>query len=198
MIELTGFRLAAEWFDRPAQESLLGDVLAAVRVAPAQRYATPNGRMSVRMTAFGEVGWISDERGYRYEPRRPDNGDPWPPIPVRLLELWASITAGAQPPDSCLVNIYDRDARMGLHQDRDERDISHPVVSVSLGDVAIFRLGGTARTDPTRTLRLTSGDVCMLSGPARLAFHGVDRIVAGTSSLIPGGGRINLTLRRAL
>ena len=112
-------------------------------------------------------------------------------------DLWRRLADAAVPPDACLVNFYRGDARMGLHQDRDEADFSVPVLSVSLGDTAVFRLGGPRRGDPTRSLRLSSGDVCVLGGPARLAFHGIDRVIPGSSRLIPGGGRINLTLRRA-
>jgi len=153
--------------------------------------------MSVRMTNFGALGWATGVRGYRYDARHPVTGEPWPPIPARLLTLWAELADAATPPDACLVNVYDADARMGLHQDRDEADFSLPVLSVSLGDTALFRLGGPDRRGATRSLRLASGDVCLLAGEDRLSFHGVDRIVPGSSTLVPGGGRINLTLRRA-
>jgi alkylated DNA repair protein (DNA oxidative demethylase) len=135
--------------------------------------------------------------GYRYEPRHPITGEAWPSIPAALLAMWAELTADGPPPDACLVNLYRPGARMGLHQDRDEADFSHPVISVSLGDHALFRIGGPDRRAATTSLRLASGDVCMLAGDARLAFHGIDRIVSGSSRLIPGGGRLNLTLRRA-
>jgi alkylated DNA repair protein (DNA oxidative demethylase) len=110
------------------------------------------------------------------------------------LAVWERFAPGARAPECCLVNLY-REARMGLHQDRDEADLSQPVVSISLGDEALFRVGGTERGGPTRSVWLRSGDVAVLAGPARLAFHGVDRVRAGSSSLVPGGGRINLTLR---
>jgi alkylated DNA repair protein (DNA oxidative demethylase) len=153
--------------------------------------------MSVEMTNLGPLGWITDGAGYRYEAFHPVTGSPWPPIPAALLDLWRAVVTDAAAPDACLVNLYRPGARMGLHQDRDEEDFSVPVVSVSLGDTAIFRLGGANRRDPTISMRLASGDVCVLGGDARLAFHGVDRIIAGSSRLIPGGGRLNLTLRRA-
>ena len=153
--------------------------------------------MSVEMTSLGPLGWITDASGYRYSPVHPGTGQAWPPMPQALLDLWMELADATPPPDSCLVNLYRGGARMGLHQDRDEADFSFPVLSVSLGDTAIFRIGGTDRRSPTASVRLASGDVCMLSGEARLAFHGVDRIVAGSSRLVPGGGRINLTLRRA-
>jgi alkylated DNA repair protein (DNA oxidative demethylase) len=123
-------------------------------------------------------------------------GSPWPPIPDLLLRAWSTLAGYRHPPEACLINFYASDAKMGLHQDRDEQDFSAPVVSLSLGDTAVFRIGGTKRGDPTRSLRLASGDALVLGGEARLAFHGVDRIIAGTSQLLTDGGRINLTLRR--
>jgi alkylated DNA repair protein (DNA oxidative demethylase) len=153
--------------------------------------------MSVRITGMGALGWTSDARGYSYQPRHPVTGRAWPPIPTRLVDIWAAVSGSAFAADSCLVNFYGPDARMGPHQDRDEADLTVPVVSVSLGDTAIFRLGGHARRGPTRSFRLASGDVCVLAGAARLAFHGVDRIIPHSSRLLEGGGRINLTLRRA-
>jgi alkylated DNA repair protein (DNA oxidative demethylase) len=158
---------------------------------------TPGGRpFSVEMTHLGPLGWVSDRAGYRYQPTHPVTGGPWPPIPGALLVLWSDLTGWPDPPDACLVNLYRGEARMGLHQDRDEQDHSAPVLSVSLGDAAVFRIG-PAGGGPTRTVRLASGDVCALTGPARLARHGIDRVIAGSSTLVPGGGRINLTLRRA-
>ncbi len=193
-----GLRLLAGRFNQAAQERLIAHVLAAQVAAPFRRPVTPTGKpMSVEMTNLGPLGWISDERGYRYEPLRPGSNTAWPPIPRDLLDLWAEVADAGVLPDACLVNWYRPGARMGLHQDRDEADFTFPVVSVSLGDTAVFRIGGTRRGDPSRTVRLTSGDVVVLSGEARLAFHGVDRIVAGSSRLVPGGGRIKITLRRA-
>jgi alkylated DNA repair protein (DNA oxidative demethylase) len=194
-----GFRLLPEYFDPAAQAALIAEVLAMVAEAPFFRPVTPGGQaMSVEMTNLGAVGWFTDRAGYRYQPRHPETGRRWPEIPAALLVLWDVVTHGGPPPDACLVNLYRAGARMGLHQDRDERDFSHPVVSVSLGDTAIFRIGGPSRRDPTVSLKLSSGDVCVLAGPARLAFHGVDRVLPGSSRLLAGGGRINLTLRRAL
>jgi alkylated DNA repair protein (DNA oxidative demethylase) len=149
------------------------------------------------MTNCGALGWVTDrERGYRYQATHPVTGEPWPPIPGMLLDLWREVAEYPQPPEACLVNFYADKARMGLHQDRDESDFSAPVVSVSLGDDCLFRVGGTKRSDPTRSLRLRSGDIVVLGGEGRLAFHGVDRIYPGTSTLLRNGGRINLTLRR--
>lgn len=193
-----GFDLWPSFLDLAAQQALVDAAFAAAEAAPFAHYDTAYGKaMSVGMTAFGPLGWTSDKTGYRYAERHPATDQPWPAIPQPLLDLWVELGDVETPPDSCLINLYRGDARMGLHQDRDEADPRFPVLSVSLGDTAVFRIGGTNRKDPTRSLKLNSGDVCRLSGPARLAFHGVDRIQAGSSGLIPGGGRINLTLRRA-
>jgi DNA oxidative demethylase len=192
-----GFRLVPARLDPAEQAALLADVLALVRAAPLYRPVTPGGRpMSVAMTNFGPLGWVTDAAGYRYQPAHPETGRPWPAIPPALQALWSEACPDAAA-DCCLVNRYDAAARMGLHRDVDEADFRFPVVSVSLGDDALFRIGGLGRSDATSRLRLASGDVVVLGGAARLAYHGVDRIVAGSSRLIPGGGRINLTLRRA-
>ncbi len=194
----TGFRLFPTALGPEAQAALLAEVLARVERAPFYRPVTPGGKpMSVEMTNFGRLGWVTDAQGYRYQPTHPDTGDPWPDIPQALLDLWAEMTEASAPPDACLVNLYREGARMGLHQDKDEADFNFPVLSVSLGDTAVFRLGGASRRDPTASVRLASGDVCVLAGPARLAHHGIDRVLSGSSRLVPGGGRINLTLRRA-
>lgn len=199
LVAENGFRLLPGRLDAAAQTALLGDVLRRVEAAPFYRPVTPGGKpMSVRMTNFGPLGWVTDAKGgYRYQSTHPETGEPWPDIPALLLDLWREVTDAPGPPDACLVNLYDAEARMSLHQDRDETDFAYPVLSVSLGDTAVFRIGGTSRRDPTRSVRLSSGDVCVLGGRARLAFHGVDRILSGSSQLVPGGGRINLTLRRA-
>jgi DNA oxidative demethylase len=151
---------------------------------------------SVRMTNCGPLGWVSDERGYRYQPQHPVTGAPWPPMPPMVLRAWQELADYPHPPEACLINVYAPTARMGLHQDRDEHDFAAPVVSLSLGQTCLFRLGGTARREPTRSFRLGSGDALVLAGHTRLAFHGVDRIIPGTSTLLPDGSRINLTLRR--
>jgi alkylated DNA repair protein (DNA oxidative demethylase) len=193
-----GFDLWPGLLEPAAQAELVALTLAALEAAPPAHYETAYGKaMSVAMSSFGPLGWTSDAAGYRYADRHPATGRPWPPIPQVLLDLWAELGDPEVPPDSALINLYRDSARMGLHQDRDEADPRFPVLSVSLGDTAMFRIGGATRKDPTRALRLASGDVCRLSGPARLAFHGVDRILPGSSSLVPGGGRLNLTLRRA-
>ena len=186
------------FLDRAAQAALRNEVLAILSLAPLFRPRMPRtGKpFSVRMSNCGPLGWVSDEAGYRYQPTHPETGRPWPAMPPSLLAAFAAIAPDAPPPEACLINIYDPAARMGLHQDRDEEELSAPVVSLSLGDTALFRVGGLQRNGPTRSFRLASGDAMSLAGEGRLAFHGVDRIIAGSSTLLPEGGRINLTLRR--
>ncbi len=194
-----GFRLLPEWFDRPAQEAILADFLpAAEDAAPFYQTRMPGtgAPMSVQMTNLGPLGWVAEKSGYRYAPRHPVTDDPWPPMPKTLLDLWEAVADYPAPPQACLVNRYRDGARMGLHVDADEDAADAPVVSVSLGDKALFRLGGPTRKGATRSLWLSSGDVVVLGGAARACFHGVDRIQSGSSTLVPGGGRINLTLRR--
>lgn len=194
---LDGFRWWPGALDAAAQKALLAEVLAGVEDSPFYRPVTPGGRpFSVQMTNLGPLGWVSDRDGYRYQPIHPETGAPWPAIPDALLDLWRDLTGWPEPPDACLVNLYRDGAKMGLHQDRDEADLRAPVLSVSLGDTAVFRVGA-AEGGATKSVRLASGDVCALTGPARLARHGIDRLLPGSSGLIPGGGRINLTLRRA-
>lgn len=195
---IDGFKLFPAALDAAAQATLVMQVLEAIGPAPLFQPVVPGGkRMSVQMTSLGERGWVSDLSGYRYETAHPLTGAPWPQMPQALIALWDRLTDGAPRPDACLVNLYRDGAKMGLHQDKDEADFSVPVLSVSLGDTALFRIGGRSRKDPTVSMRLASGDVCLLGGEARLAFHGVDRTIPGSSRLVPGGGRINLTLRRA-
>jgi len=185
--------------DSAAQAGLLREVRKIIGEAPLYVPTMPrSGRpMSVRMTNAGALGWVTDkERGYRYQAVHPVTGAPWPQIPKRLLDLWAELADYPHPPEACLVNYYADAARMGLHQDRDEDDFDAPVLSVSLGDSAIFRVGGTTRKGPSRTVELKSGDVVVLGGADRLAYHGVDRVLPGTSGLLDEGGRFNLTLRR--
>jgi DNA oxidative demethylase len=194
-----GIRYLPGHFDRAAQAALVDDIRGVVEAAPLYVPAMPKTgkEMSVRMTNCGALGWVTDkERGYRYQATHPVTGEPWPPIPDALLRLWREVSDYPQPPQACLVNFYSDSAKMGLHQDRDESDFSAPVVSVSLGDDCLFRVGGTKRGDPRQSFRLASGDVFVLGGTSRLAFHGVDRIYPGTSTLLKNGGRINLTLRR--
>lgn len=185
--------------DGRAQEALLKEIEAVIDAAPlfVPRMPRSGHPMSVRMTNAGPLGWVTDQaNGYRYQATHPVTGAPWPPIPPMLLDLWADLTGYPHPPEACLINYYAGAAKMGLHQDRDEEDFDAPVVSVSLGDTAIFRVGGTTRKGPTRTHTLKSGDVFVLGGANRLAYHGIDRVLPGTSDLLAQGGRFNLTLRR--
>jgi alkylated DNA repair protein (DNA oxidative demethylase) len=193
-----GLRVVPGYLGREAQEALLAAIRAIIARAPLYTPRMPKSAkpMSVRMTNCGALGWMTDERGYRYEPIHPDTGASWPPIPPGLLQAWADLSGCPRPPQACLINFYGPGARMGLHQDRDEEDLDAPVVSLSLGETCLFRIGGTRRNDPTRSFRLASGDALVLGGAARLAFHGVDRVMPGTSTLLAEGGRINLTLRR--
>lgn len=194
-----GLRYHPEFIDRVGQEQLVTAIREIVAVAPLFVPAMPGTgkEMSVRMTNCGSLGWVTDkERGYRYQPTHPVTGEPWPAIPASLLNIWNRVSGCDRHPEACLVNFYDDSARMGLHQDRDEKAFDAPVVSVSLGNACLFRIGGTNRKDPTVSLKLTSGDVFVIGGAGRLCFHGVDRIYPGTSTLLKNGGRINLTLRR--
>ncbi len=177
-----------------AQRALLADLRAVVAAAPLYSPVTRAGPMSVQMTAAGRFGWFADRRGYRYVDRHPDGG-PWPAIPDSVLAVWRALADCPRDPECCLVNLYRDSARMGLHQDRDEADFTCPVLSISLGDDGLFRVGNVERGGRTESLWLKSGDVALLTGPSRLAHHGIDRIRAGSSDLLEGGGRINLTLR---
>ena len=198
-----GFRLLPGYLDRAAQVSLVDALRAAEAEAPffVPRMPRTGKPFSVRMTNLGPLGWVSDkDGGYRYQATHPETGKPWPPIPDMVLDVWRAVSGYPHDPEACLVNRYEPTAKMGLHQDRDEQEFDAPVVSISLGDTCLFRVGGTARTDPTSSFKLSSGDVVVLGGASRLAFHGVDRLYPGTSTLLAGwfpeGGRINLTLRR--
>jgi alkylated DNA repair protein (DNA oxidative demethylase) len=182
----------------PEQRQLVEDLRVAVAAAPLFTPVMPHtGRpFSVRMTNLGSLGWVSDRAGYRYQPLHPDTGQPWPAIPGVLLALWRTVSGYSHDPEACLVNFYSGGARMGLHRDEDEDDFTAPVLSVSLGDTAIFRIGGPERGGKTGTLKLNSGDVLVMGGPSRLCYHGIDRVLTGSSTLLKDGGRINLTLRR--
>ncbi|MCJ7526615.1 MAG: alpha-ketoglutarate-dependent dioxygenase AlkB [Methyloceanibacter sp.] len=185
--------------DRAAQMALLAALRRVVAQAPLFTPTMPRSGnpLSVRMTNCGPLGWVTDkERGYRYQATHPETGKPWPPIPPMLLDVWGAVAGYPFPPQACLVNYYAGDAKMGLHQDKDEEDFSAPVLSVSLGDTGVFRVGGRSRQDPTKKIELKSGDVVVLGGEDRLAYHGIDRILGGTSDLLAEGGRFNLTLRR--
>jgi alkylated DNA repair protein (DNA oxidative demethylase) len=194
----SGLRFHPGYLDRAQQQALLAALHRIFEAAPlfAPRMPGSGRPFTVRMSNCGRLGWVSDENGYRYQETHPVTGRSWPPMPDMLLAIWNDLARYPSPPEACLINFYHPTAKMGLHQDRDEEDFAAPVVSLSLGDSCLFRVGGTKRNDPTRSLRLSSGDAVVLGGDARLAFHGVDRIVPGTSTLLPEGGRINLTMRR--
>lgn len=193
-----GLRFYPGYLDRDRQEALLAVLRAVFAAAPLFTPRMPkSGRpFTVRMSNCGPLGWISDEAGYRYAPAHPATGRPWPPMPDALLAIWDELGAYPHPPQACLINFYGPAAKMGLHQDRDEEDFNAPVVSLSLGDACLFRVGGLRRGDRSHSFRLSSGDALVLAGAERLLFHGVDRIYPGTSTLLAEGGRINLTLRR--
>lgn len=194
-LEIRGFQIWKGYLDVAAQEAVVAAVRQLVLAAPLFQPDTPYGRpMSVRMTSAGSFGWHSDQHGYRYISRHP-NGMRWPAIPKDILAIWDRVTELERRPDCCLVNWYGEGARMGLHQDRDEADFSWPVVSVSLGDDGLFRIGNRTRGGKTESVWLASGDVVVMGGDARLTYHGIDRIRFGSSRLLSQGGRLNLTLR---
>lgn len=194
----SGFDFHPAYLDRPAQEALLATLAPLIEAAPFFRPTMPKtGKaFSVEMTNLGPLGWVSDrDGGYRYQATHPVTGQAWPPIPQVLLDLWRVVANYPVPPQACLVNLYRDGAKMGLHVDGDERDRAAAVVSISLGDSAVFRLGGAQRGGPTSSLKLSSGDVVVLGGASRHFYHGIDRVLSGSSTLVPGGGRINLTMR---
>lgn len=192
------------FLDPAAQEELAREIAAVIARAPLYVSRMPKSGlpMSVSMTNCGPLGWMSDkDGGYRYEPRHPGTGEPWPPLPRALLDAWDRLTLHPGPPEACLVNVYDEGARMGLHQDRDEADLDAPILSLSLGADCRFRLGGPRRADRTVAFVLSAGDALVLSGPARRSYHGVDRILPSLTTPLPAplaglGARVNLTLRR--
>lgn len=199
MILSNGICYSPDYLDEARQRALVEMIREIVALAPLYVPVMPKTgvAMSVRMTNCGSLGWVTDkDRGYRYQSTHPVTGRPWPAIPEALLDVWADLADYSKPPEACLINFYEDGARMGLHQDRDETDFAAPVVSLSLGNTCLFRIGGTSRKDRTQSLKLKSGDAIVLGGEGRLCFHGVDRIYPATSTLLKNGGRINLTLRR--
>ncbi|UWQ91486.1 alpha-ketoglutarate-dependent dioxygenase AlkB [Rhodobacteraceae bacterium M382] len=196
-LNVRGFEIHKSFLDPAAQAALIEALKPVLKAAPLFTPTVPSGRkMSVRMTSAGKLGWVSDTQGYRYQSDHP-LGQRWPQIPSKVLEVWRDLAGGVRDPDCCLINYYGEEARMGLHQDKDEADFSFPVVSISLGDDGLFRIGQQARGGKTESIWLNSGDVVVMGGPARLTYHGVDRIRFKSSRLLPKGGRLNLTLRVA-
>ena len=194
-LSIRGVHVWQEWLSKEKQTKILDDIRIVVAKAPFFVPITPSGKkMSVRMTSAGRMGWVTDSSGYRYEPKHP-SGVPWPEIPGSVLKVWTSLSGSSRVPDCCLVNYYKKDARMGLHQDRDEADFNQPVLSISLGDEALFRIGNLAKGGKTKSIWLRSGDVLRMGGRSRLVYHGIDRVKSGSSTLLKNGGRVNLTLR---
>lgn len=194
-LRVLGFDIHKDYLDSTAQQVVLDAVRDVVRQAPLIQPVTPRGTpMSVRMTAAGGFGWVTDRQGYRYAAQHPA-GMNWPTIPATVLGIWKKLAGVERQPECCLVNFYGEGARMGLHQDKDETSFEWPVLSVFLGDDALFRMGGVARGGKTQSVWLRSGDVVVMGGAARMAHHGIDRIRFGSSRLLPRGGRLNLTLR---
>ena len=195
LLKVRGFDVHKGYLDPARQAALIGSLRPVLKAAPLFSPKVPGGgRMSVRMTSAGRFGWYSDASGYRYAQQHPSGLD-WPAVPEAVLEVWRDLTGLERQPDCCLLNYYGEGARIGLHQDRDEADFSYPVVSISLGDDGLFRIGNRARGGKTESVWLNSGDVVVMGGEARLAYHGLDRIRFKSSRLLPKGGRINLTLR---
>jgi alkylated DNA repair protein (DNA oxidative demethylase) len=205
--DASGLRLLPGALDADAQRTLLDEVALLLASAPPYRPTMPRSAQpfSVAMSNGGPLGWVSDRAGYRYQPMHPETHAPWPAIPPTALALWRAQANYRADPEACLVNLYDANARMGLHRDADEDAKDAPVLSISLGDTGLFRVGGAQRSGPTHSVRLASGDVVILAGDARHFFHGIDRVMPGTSrlpDLFPeplqtmGVRRINLTLRR--
>ena len=194
-LTIRGFKIFKERLDLKIQNDLISDLREIVKVAPLFSPYVPGGnKMSVNMTSAGKYGWFSDTKGYRYISRQ-KNGNNWPQIPNSILEIWQKFVSSERNPDCCLINYYSKDAKMGLHQDNDEADFDWPVLSISLGDDALFRIGNVEKGGKTDSLWLNSGDIVVMGGAARLKYHGIDKIRSGTSNLLKNGGRINLTLR---
>jgi DNA oxidative demethylase len=194
----SGLKHLPGYFGRPAQEALVATLREALAKAPFYTPVMPkSGRpFTVKMSNLGKLGWVSNREGYRYQPTHPGTDQSWPAIPPMVMDVWRDVSDYGHEPEACLVNYYREGAKLGLHRDEDEEDFSAPVVSISLGDTGIFRIGGTERGGKTETLTLASGDVLVMGGASRLRYHGIDRVLTGTSTLLKDGGRINLTLRR--
>ena len=194
-----GFLYKPAYFDRKAQEELIAAVRAAARGAAPffQGYMPRTGQaIGVVGSNFGPLGWVADIQGYHYKKHHPKTGKPWPAMPQILHDIWEDLSHYPAAPEACLINWYREGDTMGMHVDRDEFAVNAPIVSISLGDPARYRIGGPQRGGKTHSLKLSSGDVVVLAGQARRCYHGVDKIFYGQSTLVPKGGRINLTLRR--
>lgn len=196
-----GFKHYPLYFSHEEQSLLIDAVKRGVDKAPFYQPTMPRTGtpLSVVMSNFGPLGWVTDkEKGYRYERTHPKTQTQWPELPELLGKLWDKVTDYPARPEATLINWYKKDkgSKMGLHVDNDENDLRAPVVSVSLGDPAMFRIGGAKRGGITQGLKLYSGDVVVLAGQARLCHHGVSKVFYGESALVPKGGRINLTMRR--
>lgn len=195
LLRIRGFEIHKNCLLQAEQQEIVEALRPVLKAAPLFSPKVPSGgQMSVRMTSAGKFGWYSDENGYCYAQTHP-KGQVWPEIPAPVLALWQRLISSEREPECCLVNYYGETARMGMHQDKSEADFSFPVLSISLGDDALFRIGNTTRGGKTESLWLSSGDVVVMGGDARLAYHGVDRLRFKSSRLLPKGGRINLTLR---
>jgi len=194
-LRVRGFEIHKGFLGARQQTALIDDLREVMQLVPPFSPETPYGKpMSVRMTSAGEYGWFSDTSGYRYVDRHP-SGAAWPAIPTRVLEVWQAVSGVDRAPESCLINFYGEGARMGMHRDTDEADMLWPVVSISLGDDGLFRIGNDTRGGATDAIWLSSGDVVVMGGDARRAYHGVDKIRFRSSGLLPKGGRVNVTLR---
>ena len=195
MMSIRGFDIYKGLLSSEEQNALVDAVRDVAKAAPLFSPMTPYGKpMRVRMTSAGRFGWVSDRLGYRYSPTNSE-GMAWPDIPAPVLDVWERVSGSTRAPECCLMNFYGEDARMGMHQDRDEEDFAQPVVSISLGDDGLFRIGGKERGGSTESVWLNSGDVVVMGGDARLTYHGIDKIRFGSSRLLSKGGRLNLTLR---
>ena len=194
-----GFAHYPLYYNAVEQAELIEAVRIGVQQAPffVPRMPRTGIPLSVVMSNFGELGWVTDkEHGYRYDPVHPVNGKSWPAMPKLLTDLWDDVTAYPVQPEACLINWYREGSKMGAHIDNDEQDAKAPVVSISLGDPAMFRIGGPKRGGPTQGIKLYSGDVVVMAGESRFCYHSVSKIFYGESALLPKGGRINLTMRR--